>query len=81
MDKKKLSKIHNFVNLLAPSTIRFLRLPQRYDKADLEWDEPQRGELARQVAGKNKYINLKVFGQDNNELNFCIKTTTRMGKL
>merc|ERR1712226_1310500 len=31
--------------------------------------------------GDTEYIKLKVVGQDSNEIDFCVKMTTQMGKL
>ena len=48
VDEKKLIKIFDPFDLLAPFTIKFRMLRQRYIKADLEWDEPLQGELAKE---------------------------------
>ena len=33
------------------------------------------------MGDESEYIKLKVVGQDSNEIHFCVKQTTQMGKL
>ena len=62
VDEKKLIKILDPVDLLAPIAIKFWRLRQRYNKADLEWDEPLRGELAKEKMTLSCCRHFKIVG-------------------
>ena len=60
MDEKKLIKIFDPVDLLAPITIRFRKLRQKYNKAGLEWDKSLRGELAKEKMRLHRCHQFKI---------------------